>query len=315
MEKKALKNKVLLAVDGSAHAMEAVRYVATVLPAATTEVVLCHVVNELPELFDELDDNPLYRTKLTAIREWIADHRHDIYGFMDQARGLLEGAGLPPDAVTVKWLPRRLGVCQDLVREIYDGYSAVVVGRAGMSRIKDIMFKSAAVHLVGKVRHIPVIVVGGPPISKRVMIAFDGSHEALKGVSWVGSLLAGGDNDVITYSILSTTGHFWIGDKEIFLPRDVPDPLAAGREMIGAHLDAARDCLLAAGMDAERVTCRIIALERDRASTLVETAMGCGYGTLVVGRRGLIGFIEAVFRGRVSQKVLKMADDLTVWIV
>jgi nucleotide-binding universal stress UspA family protein len=315
MEKKALKNKVLLAVDGSAHAMEAVRYVATVLPAATTEVVLCHVVNELPELFDELDDNPLYRTKLTAIREWIADHRHDIYGFMDQARGLLEGAGLPPDAVTVKWLPRRLGVCQDLVREIYDGYSAVVVGRAGMSRIKDIMFKSAAVHLVGKVRHIPVIVVGGPPISKRVMIAFDGSHEALKGVSWVGSLLAGGDNDVITYSILSTTGHFWIGDKEIFLPRDVPDPLAAGRETIGAHLDAARDCLLAAGMNAERVTCRIIALERDRASTLVETAMGCGYGTLVVGRRGLIGFIEAVFGGRVSQKVLKMADDLTVWIV
>jgi nucleotide-binding universal stress UspA family protein len=278
-------------------------------------VVLCHVVNELPELFDELDDNPLYRTKLTAIREWIADHRHDIYGFMDQARGLLEAAGLPPDAVTVKWLPRRLGVCQDLVREIYDGYSAVVVGRAGMSRIKDIMFKSAAVHLVGKVRHIPVIVVGGPPISKRVMIAFDGSHEALKGVSWVGSLLAGGDNDVITYSILSTTGHFWIGDKEIFLPRDVPDPLAAGRETIGAHLDAARDCLLAAGMNAERVTCRIIALERDRASTLVETAMGCGYGTLVVGRRGLIGFIEAVFGGRVSQKVLKMADDLTVWIV
>jgi hypothetical protein len=143
-------------------------------------VVLCHVVNELPELFDELDDKPLYRTKLTAIREWIDDHRHDIYGFMDQPRGLLE---------------------------------------------------------------------------------------------------------------------------------------AAGRETIGTHLDAARDCLLGAGMDAERVTCRIIALERDRASTLVATATGCGYETLVVGRLGLIGFIEAVFGGRVSQKVLKMADELTGWIV
>jgi nucleotide-binding universal stress UspA family protein len=310
-----LKNKVLVAVDGSAHSMEAVRYVATVLPAATTEVVLCHVLNEMPELFDDLDDNPLYRTKLTAIREWIADHRHDIGDFMDQARRLLGAAGLPPDAVTVKYLPRRLGVCQDLIREIYDGYSAVVVGRAGMSRIKDIMFKSAAVHLVGKVRHIPVIVVGGPPISKRVMIAFDGSHEAMKGVSWAGSLLNGGDNDVITYSILSTSGHFWVGEKEICLPKNIPDPLAAAREMIGAHLDAPRNCLLAAGMCAERIACRLIALERDRAVTLVETAMGCGYGTLVVGRRGLISFIEAVFRGRVSQKVLKMADDLTVWIV
>jgi len=310
-----MKNKVLVAVDGSTHALEAVRYVATVLPMATTEVVLCHVANELPELFDDLNDNPLYRTKTPAIKEWIADHRHTVSHFMEQARDLLEGAGMAPDAVTVKYLPLRLGVCQDLIRETYQGYSAVVVGRAGMSRIKDIVFKSAAVHLASKVRHIPVIVVGGPPISKRVMIAFDGSHESMKGVSWVGSLLAGGDNDVITYSILSTTGHFWIGEKEICLPKDAPDPLAVGREMVGAHLEVARECLVAAGMSADRIACRLIALERDRAFALVETAMGCGYGTLVVGRRGLISFIEAVFGGRVSQKVLKMADDLTVWIV
>ncbi len=309
------KNKVLVAVDGSVHSMEAVQYVATVFPVSTTAVVLTHVANELSELFDDLNHNPLYRTKATAIKEWIADSRKDIGQFMDQARSLLEGAGFASDAVEVKLLPRRLGVCQDLIRETYEGYAAVVVGRAGMSRIKDIMFKSAAVHLVGKVKHLPVIVVGGTPISNRVMIAFDGSHGAMKGVSWVGTLLAGGNNEVITYSILSTTGHFWIGEREVFLPKDEPDPLAAGKAMIGDHLNAARDCLVAAGMSPDQVASRVIALEQDRAFALVETAMGCGYGTLVIGRRGLIGFIEAVFGGRVSQKVLKMADDLTVWIV
>jgi len=309
------KNKVLVAVDGSVHSLEAVQYVATVFPAATTAVAMCHVCDQLSELFDNLDNNPLYRTKATAIKEWMADHRKDIGSFIEKARALLEGAGFAPDAIETKLITRRLGVCQDLIRETYEGYSAVVVGRAGMSRIKDIMFKSAAVHLAGKVKHLPVVVVGGTPISNRVMIAFDGSHDAMKGVSWVGALLAGGDNQVITYSILSTTGHFWVGDKEIFLPSDVDDPLASGKEMIAGHLNAALNCLVAAGMSPERIASRVIALERDRAFALVETAMGCGYGTLVIGRRGLIGFIEAVFGGRVSQKVLKMADDLTVWIV
>lgn len=309
------KNRILVAVDGSAHSLEAVRYVATVLPAATTRVVLAHVTNELSELFTDLEANPLYRSKMHSLREWVAETHGVIDRFMEDARRLLESAGFDPSDIETRFLPQRLGICQDLIRETYAGYSAVVVGRAGISRIKDIIFKSASVHLAGKVRHIPVIVVGGAPISSRVMIAFDGSHEALKGVSWVGSLLAGGDNEIITYSILSSTGHFWVGDREIFLPSDVDEPLAAGREMVGAHLEAARDCLVATGVAPWRVATRLIHLERDRAFALVETAMGCGYGTLAVGRRGLVSFLEAAFVGRVSHKVLKMADDLTVWIV
>ena len=55
------------------HSLEAVRYVATVLPAATTRVVLAHVTNELSELFTDLEANPLYRSKIHSIREWVAD--------------------------------------------------------------------------------------------------------------------------------------------------------------------------------------------------------------------------------------------------
>ena len=309
------KNKILVAVDGSAHSLEAVRYVAAVLPPATTRVVLSHVTNELPELFSDLGKNPLYRSKLPAIKGWINESRNAIGHFMQKARDLLEKAGFGGADIETKFLPQRLGVCQDLIRESYADYSAVVVGRAGMSRIKDIMFKSASVHLASKLHHIPIIVVGGPPISNRVMIAFDGSHEAMKGVSWVGSLLAAGNNPLVTFSLLSSKGYFWVGDKEIFLPLDVKDPEAVGKQMVGKHIEAARDCLVASGVAPGRISTRVAHLERARAIALVETAMGCGYGTLVVGRRGLVSFIEAVFVGRVSQKVLKMADDLTVWIV
>ena len=309
------KNKILVAVDGSPHSLEAVRYVAAVLPPATTRVVLGHVTNELSELFTDLGQNPLYRSKIPAIKSWISESRGAIGRFMQEARSVLEKAGFEASDIETKLLAQRLGVCQDLIRETYADYSAVVVGRAGMSRIKDIMFKSASVHLAGKVHHIPIIVVGGPPISNRVMIAFDGSHEAMKGVSWVGSLLAAGQNPLVTFSLLSSKGHFRVGDQGIFLPLAVDDPLAAGKQMVGEHVASARACLEASGVAPERISTRVIHLERDRAIALVETAMGCGYGTLVVGRRGLVSFIEAVFVGRVSQKVLKMADDLTVWIV
>jgi len=42
--------------------------------------------------------------------------------------------------------------------------------------------------------------------------------------------------------------------------------------------------------------------------------MNTGFGSIVVGRRGLISFIEAFFIGRVSSKVLNMADKLALWV-
>ena len=39
-----------------------------------------------------------------------------------------------------------------------------------------------------------------------------------------------------------------------------------------------------------------------------------GYGTIVVGRRGLSKVYE-FFMGRVSDKVLHLAKDMAVWIV
>jgi hypothetical protein len=39
------------------------------------------------------------------------------------------------------------------------------------------------------------------------------------------------------------------------------------------------------------------------------------FGVVVPGRRGLITFIDEYFVGRVSDKVLELADQLAVWII
>jgi hypothetical protein len=39
------------------------------------------------------------------------------------------------------------------------------------------------------------------------------------------------------------------------------------------------------------------------------------FGGIVLGRQGLITFIDEFFVGRVSDRVLKLADQLAVWII
>ena len=51
-----------------------------------------------------------------------------------------------------------------------------------------------------------------------------------------------------------------------------------------------------------------------RAGTIVDEARRGGFGTIVVGRRGLTK-VEEFFMGRVSNKVLQMAREMAVWIV
>lgn len=68
-------------------------------------------------------------------------------------------------------------------------------------------------------------------------------------------------------------------------------------------------------MAPDRISIKIQAADRDRAPHIVREAMQNHFGGVVLGRRGLITFIDEYFVGRVSNKVLKLADQLAVWII
>ncbi len=68
-------------------------------------------------------------------------------------------------------------------------------------------------------------------------------------------------------------------------------------------------------MAPDRISIKIQAADRDRARHIVREAMQNHFGGVALGRRGLITFIDEYFVGRVSDKVLKLADQLAVWII
>ena len=169
--------------------------------------------------------------------------------------------------------------------------------------------------LVAKIKHIPVVVVGGKPDAKNLLVAFDGTHGAMRGVACVAALVGTSDHHLQLYSLISHQGKFWVGDEEFFIADNSDDPKETVEHRIGPHLGEARSRLLEEGMAPERISIKIHAVNRDRAAHIVEEAMRNDFGGVVLGRRGLITFIDEYFVGRVSNQVLKLADQLAVWII
>lgn len=307
-------NKILVAIDGSHQAMEAVHYVAAVFPSHKTQVVLFHVSEPMSDLFDEIKTNQFYQSSLPRLRNWVVDEQKHIGEYMQEASSHLKAAGFSEDRIEIKISEKKIGIARDIVKESYKDYHAVVVGRTGASRFKDFLLKSVAIKLAGQIKHIPLIIIGGSNPGKRICIGFDGSDCAMKGVAWVGALLGGGDCKIQLLSLLSPKGPFWLDGQEYRLPADATDAFDKGSEAVTPCIENARDRLVKAGISKDNVAIRIEIVNTDPAERIVDEVVSCGFGSVVVGRRALVSFFEEVFVGRVSDKVLKKADSVAVWI-
>lgn len=315
MEKNTPPNKILIAVDGSEQSLRAIRYAAGVFSPKQTHIVLFHIQAQLSELFSDLDAYPHYKRRMSGIKSWATEQKTDVCNVMDSAVVYFKQKGFPESAVTIKTSSQSLGITQDIIKESYNDYQAIVVGRTGVSRFKDWVLKSTAMQLVPKIKHIPIVIVGGDPNAKNLLLAFDGTHGAMKGVVYAGSLVGKSDHQMMLYSMIDGKKKFWEGEAPFLLFRDANAPIDTGSHEIGLHLKEACKRLLDEGIAPEQISIKINVADRERGYRIVQEAKENQFGSVVMGRRELITFIDEYFIGRVSDKVLKLADQLALWIV
>jgi nucleotide-binding universal stress UspA family protein len=315
------KRRLLIALDGSEQSFEAVRYASQVLPPGKLKVVLFHVRSKIPESFWDIEKNPSFRHRLAPVAAWAMQQEKAMEEFMERCRQLLVDRGVPEEAVQVRINDREVGIARDITREAQKDYDAVVVGRWGMSKIKNLVWGSIANKLVGHLLHSPLWVVGGSPQPGKYLVAMDGSDEAMRAVDYVGSMLAGSDCAVTLFHVLRSFEFLSLGFEGAF----VPGPAVLGGEEIKAEFQRAEeaiktvcneaiDRLEKAGLKGDQINTKIVAGAASRAQAIVEEAKNEGYGTIVVGRRGL-SMVEEFFMGRVSNKVIQLAKEMAVWVV
>lgn len=301
------RNKVLLAVDGSDQALEAVRYAGAMLSGDRTDVVLFNVGTGFPEVFWDMKKNPLYESKQPEVMEWLAEYQQGIGEFNEKAIHILLDSGFDTNSVSVKTQTRKIGIFKDILQESYDDYSAIFVGRTGMSRLKDLILRSLAYKLAENVKHIPTVVVAGKPSGKRVLVALDESIESMRGVSWIGSLIGNTGPEIHLCHCLHPTTNKTDESHEQWVEYN--------ENRFKPYMDEASQRLMDAGVDSEKIFRQFICVKGTGTQNIVETALIEGYATIVVGRRNSVPLAQEVIHGRFSEHIIKALSNMAAWVV
>lgn len=316
------KKKVMVSVDGSKQALDAVRYLARTVPPETVGIILFHIMTKVPESFLDLQKQPAFHYRFADIKEWELQQEQAINEFMGQACELLFSAGIPRESVQVRIEERKVGIARDIIATSQAGYHTVVVGRRGVSELKDFVLGSIANKLVEKLIHVPIWIVGSGEQRGKFMVALDASEGAMLAVDYLADTLGGLTAAEVT--LLHVVRGFDIFHTTVGKPSPaVPDKKwkeslekeleEAGKGIEPVFAEATKR-LLRAGLAPARINEKLVKGMGNPAGAIMEEAERGGYDTILVGRRGL-SKVQEFFIGRVSNKIIQLAKDKTVWVI
>jgi len=308
---KQKKKKILVPVDGSDRALNTVRYVTRVDSFRKMDIVLFHVFNSVPEGYWDMERDPRSTSTVRQVKSWEVQQRKGIEQFMEQASQFLVKADFASESIIIKIQNRKLGIARDIIREARNGYDAVVTRRRGMTALRRIIVGSVATKLITKLTFLPLILVGKQTPNNKNLLAFDGSDNAKRAVTFVGSLLGGLDYEVVLLNVIRGNGGRPQEHHHILGPKEYSE---FARREIKTSLKAAKAELINAGFKANKVSSQIVSKAVSRAGAIADVAKQEKLGTIVMGRRGHSSVRDFVI-GRVTNKVIQIARDRTVWVV
>ena len=307
--KKQARKKLLLAVDGSERAFDAIRHVSKFAPFCEMDVVLFNVFSSVPESYRDLEKDPQFSRAAREVMGWEMQRRKVIQEYMDKARETLLHSTFSNKAIKLKIQNRKKGIARDIIREAKNGYSAVVMGRRGEGDLKELVVGSVATKVVERATFVPVLLIGKIPPDEKVLLAVDGSENANRAVDFVASTLGGFDFKVNLFHVIrgdleAEVPHLFIANKS----------LNAAKKEIKAIFNDAKQRLTDAGFQSNQITTKVVSGTRSRAGAIIQEARDGDYGTIVLGRRGL-SKVKEFFIGRVGNKVIHTIRNRALWVV
>ena len=147
------KRRILIAVDGSRHSLDATRYVAGTCHPANLEVTLMHVLPTAPETFWDLEKADYFKAETRGHHpQWKQEKREVAQSFLTKAKGSLVEAGVAENAVALMLKEREVGIARDILAQSTQGYDAVVVARRGLSEFQESYLGSVCQKIVERTK-------------------------------------------------------------------------------------------------------------------------------------------------------------------
>ncbi|MBW2341090.1 MAG: universal stress protein [Deltaproteobacteria bacterium] len=152
--------KILVAFDDSENAMRAVGYIARTL-TKEHRIMLFSVIPDTAALCDMNSPSlTSYFVEKQAIFCGLEDQKKELIDeAMHKAKELLLTAGFEEKNITLKIQTKKKGVVRDIIEEARSGHTTIVLGRRGLSGVKEFILGSVSQKVLHLARDISVIVV------------------------------------------------------------------------------------------------------------------------------------------------------------
>lgn len=305
------KRRVLLLTDGSDQSYEMICYISKVYFLWQTEIVLCNILDPVPDSFWDWEKDPLGPQYVAFLKDWETEKEAKTRDFMDRACQILITAGAQEDLIKVKVQKRRAGIARDLLTEAKTGYDAVAFARTGLGGVVQPTLGGVASKLLGSLTHVPVCIVGGKPKVGRILIGLDSSVGALRAANFAAKNLSA-SNPALTLAHI-------VRNPEPTNPEFVSEPyiqkiIESAQNAITPIFDKVKKSLVKAGVNQSRISTNVISGVPSRAGALLDEARHGMIGSLVIGRRGVSEVVQFQM-GRVAAKLTQISSDIALWIV
>lgn len=152
--------KVLVALDDSENAARAVDYVSknfspdhevTLLSVMPDTQMLCNINS--PEL------TPYFWSQRNVFCSLEDKKKELMQAAADRAKEVLLKAGFKKEKVTVKVQAKKKGIARDIVAEAESGFDTIVMGRRGLSGIKEFVMGSVSQKVLHSIKDLSIVIV------------------------------------------------------------------------------------------------------------------------------------------------------------
>lgn len=306
--------KIAIAVDGSVNCNSAVRYAVSMFKSAPElHFILVHIQPSLSQyLTADAERKPkAYR----ALQTLMKGHHEASHQLLEKVREQMVFCDIPTERIEICSFIKNNSVAEDLIDECQaKSYDAVCVGRRGISYLQEMITGSVTTTLLEHSQITPVWVVAGDVPNSRVLLAADGSPNALRALDHY-CFMFGGDPDAEIHIV-----HVKPRLQEYCeIVQDTEAVAAAEEVLLDSHLRCIDDFYAQAlrileknGLNPGRLKFQTMENRFSTAGAILDAARKGGFGTIVLGRRG---FRKSVFSGSVARKIVHKITNTAIWLV
>ena len=308
-----VEKKILIAVDESINSRRAIEY--TLKMESVIKDIHYILLNIQPKISEFLiEDARMYSKAKAALKDVISKNQENSIKILNDYKALMTKSGIEEGKIETVSQPVVMGVAKGILDFAKQSLcDAIVLGRAGVSRLADSFVGSVSNSVIEHTSVTPVWAIAGESVSSKIMIAVDGSESALNAVDHVGFMI--GENPDIEITLLHVTPR--LRDYCTIDFEEEGDPfqeiIAQGdKRCVDTFYTHAERRFRESGIKENQIDIRQVKSTINIGKTIVNEAKDGDFGTLVIGRRGVN---NSFFMGSVSRHVLTNASDCAVWLV